>query len=364
MSSLLDQIKGMLGRYKEIERLISDPTIMGDQARYSALMRERGQLNKVISKYEEIEKVRRQRAETEAMLHDSSNGAEMRRLIEEELHQLQQTEEELIRSLEELMLARDEHGVQNRLIMEIRPGTGGEEAALFASDLLRMYLKYIEKKGWRCEIMQLTGTDLGGVKQASFIVEGEDVYKYLRFEAGAHRVQRVPRTEAQGRIHTSACTVAVLPEVEEVDIQINREDLQIDTFRSGGAGGQHVNKVSSAVRITHLPTGITVVCQTERSQHRNRELAMRWLRAKLYDHFYSCKKAQRDQMRKTQVGTGDRSEKIRTYNFPQNRVTDHRVGHSIYDLEGFMNGDMDGLIERLRQNEREERLKRLAQGNL
>lgn len=356
---MFNKVKEMVGRFEEIEHLLTKPEIVQDRAKFSALMKERGQLQKIVTRYRNLEDIRNQKAQAEELANDGSSDLELKKVAKEEVAELIQKEESLISELEDIMLTEDSESQRN-VIVEIRPGTGGEEAALFAGDLFRMYSKYADKKGWRMEVMEMSDTDLGGVKQVIFSLEGTDVYKYMKYESGTHRVQRVPRTEAQGRIHTSACTVAVLHEAEEVEIDIRKEDLQIDVYRASGAGGQHVNKTSSAVRITHLPTGTVVACQAERSQHRNRDLAMKWLRAKLYEHFNSQKKQERDNMRKVQVGTGDRSEKIRTYNFPQSRVTDHRITFSVHNLETFLDGDIDEMVAKLLEYEKEEKLKALA----
>jgi peptide chain release factor 1 len=278
-----------------------------------------------------------------------------------EIATLTKREAQLLAVLEEMALSSDETSARS-VIMEIRPGVGGEEASLFAGELLEMYTRFAGKKGWDLQLMDVVHSDLGGLKYGTIAIEGEDVYKFLKFETGAHRVQRVPRTEAAGRIHTSIATVAVLPQAEDVEIEINPQDVRIDTYSAGGPGGQHVNKTQSAVRLTHIPTNIVVQCQDQRSQTRNRDLAWKALKTKLYEHFEELKAKERRDMRRTQVGTGDRSDKIRTYNYPDSRITDTRLGASgsVHNLESFLQGDMDELMDRLLKWEREEKLKALA----
>jgi peptide chain release factor 1 len=285
----------------------------------------------------------------------------MKAEAEAEVAALTRREKELLAVLEEMALSSDETSARS-VIMEIRPGVGGEEASLFAGELLEMYERFSGKKGWDAQRMDVVHSDLGGLKYGTLAIEGEDVYKFLRFETGAHRVQRVPRTEASGRIHTSIATVAVLPQAEDVELNINPQDVRTDTYSAGGPGGQHVNKTQSAVRLTHIPTNIVVQCQDQRSQTRNRELAWKALKSKLYDHFEELKAKERRDLRRTQVGSGDRSDKIRTYNFPDNRITDTRLGASgsVHNLETFLQGDMDELMVRLLKWEREEKLKALA----
>jgi peptide chain release factor 1 len=354
---MLDPVREKAARFDEIERLIQDPAVASQPARYAALMKERGQLLKVVSPYRDLEAVQRQKKDAQALLSDP----EMKSEAEKEVADLERREAELLAKLEELVLTSDGQSARN-VIMEIRPGVGGEEACLFARELLDMYVKYAQRKGWQVQLMDVVHTDLGGLKYGTLAVEGEEVYKYLKFETGAHRVQRVPKTEASGRIHTSIATVAVLPEAEEVEVEINLQDVRIDTYSAGGPGGQHVNKTQSAVRLTHGPTGIVVQCQDQRSQTRNRELAFRWLRAKLYEHYEEQKAKERRDLRRNQVGTGDRSDKIRTYNFHDNRITDARLGASgsIHSLEEFLAGDLDELMTKLLEMERAQKLKDLG----
>ena len=348
MPSKLDDI---VKRYQEIEDLIIQPGIVKDRARYASLMKERRALSKTVERIKALENIRKQKKETEELINQHKNDKDFTALINEELNSLTDKEKKTLAELEEILIANEEEGYRN-VIMEIRAGTGGEEAALFAADLFRMYTRYADKKGWKCVLIDSNPTELGGLKDTTLSIEGENAYKYLRLESGTHRVQRVPHTEASGRIHTSACTVAVLPEAEEVEVEIKTEDLKIDTYSAGGPGGQHVNKTASAIRLTHIPTGIVVACQTERSQHRNRDLAMRLLRTRIYEHLASKTKQERDTMRKNQIGSGDRSEKIRTYNFPQNRVTDHRINFSLHNLTVVLDGELEELVNKLLQEDR------------
>jgi peptide chain release factor 1 len=354
---MLDQVRQKAARFDEIERLIQDPGVLSQPAQYAALMKERGQLSKLVTPFKELEGVQLQKKDVQALLLDP----EMKKEAEVELLQLERRESELVAKLEELALSTDAQSARS-VIMEIRPGVGGEEASLFARELLDMYVKFAQRRGWDVQLIDVVHTDLGGLKYGTLAIEGEDVYKYLKFETGAHRVQRVPKTEASGRIHTSIATVAVLPQAEEVEVEIDPQDVRIDTYSAGGPGGQHVNKTQSAVRLTHVPTNIVVQCQDQRSQTRNRELAWRWLRAKLYEHYEELKAKERRELRRTQVGSGDRSDKIRTYNFPDNRITDGRLGSSgsVHQLEEFLLGNMDELMERLLKWERDEKLKALA----
>ena len=353
---MFDQIREKAARYDEIEKLIQEPAIMSNPAKYAALMKERGQLLKTVSPYKELETVQKQKKEARDLLVDPEMKAE----AEKEVAALEKKEAELIAKLEELILTTDAQSSRSA-IMEIRPGVGGEEACLFARQLLDMYVKYANRKGWSVQLIDVTHTDLGGLKYGTLSIEGDDVYRFLRYETGAHRVQRVPKTESSGRIHTSIATIAVLPQAEEVELDIKPEEVRTDTFSAGGPGGQHVNKTQSAVRLTHDPTGIVVQCQDQRSQTRNRELAWQWLRAKLYDHYEEKKARERRDLRRTQVGTGDRSEKIRTFNFHDNRITDHRIGFSIHRLEDFLyEGNLDEMIQKLLDEERAQKLKALG----
>ena len=349
----------ILKRYEEIEKLIVQPEVIGNQARYAGLMKERGSLCKFTERIKALENIRREKKDAGELIQQHKDDKDFIALTTEELNTLSEKEKTVLAELEEMFLTGEEQGDRN-VIMEIRAGTGGDESALFTADLFRMYTKYADRKGWKCLLMDSSPTGLGGFKEVIFSIEGENVYKHLRFESGGHRVQRVPKTEASGRIHTSACTVAVLPEAEEVEIDIKPEDLKIDTYSAGGPGGQHVNKTASAVRITHIPTNTVVACQVERSQHRNKDLAMRLLRSRIYENMASKNKQERDKMRKTQIGSGDRSEKIRTYNFPQSRVTDHRINFSIHNLPVVLEGELDEMINKLLEEDRKLKLQNIS----
>ncbi|MBI5778589.1 MAG: peptide chain release factor 1 [Planctomycetes bacterium] len=349
----------ILKRYEEIEQLIVQPEVIGNQARYAGLMKERGSLSKFVARIKALEATRRHKKDAEELIQQNKADKDFIEMTNEELKTLSEKEKAVLTELEEMFLTDQEHGDRN-VIMEIRAGTGGEESALFAAELFRMYTKYADRRGWKCLLMDSSPTGLGGFKDVTFSIEGEDVYKHLRFESGGHRVQRVPHTEASGRIHTSACTVAVLPEAEDVEVEIRPEDLKIDTYSAGGPGGQHVNKTASAVRITHLPTNTVVACMVERSQHRNKDLAMRLLRSRIYENMASKNKQERDKMRKTQIGSGDRSEKIRTYNFPQSRITDHRINFSVHNLPGVLEGDLDEMINKLLEEDRKLKLQNIS----
>src|SRR5262245_7492457 len=357
---MFEEFKKQADRVDEIDRLLSDPAVSADPARCSTLLKERSRLVKWAGKYRDYEKAEKDRADAESMAAGEKDSA-MRELAQEEVRGLKEKAEKLKLEMEEQLLSADAD-TSRSVIVEIRPGVGGDEAALFAQELLQMYLKFAKRRGWTAELIEVVNTDLGGLNYATFSIEGEDVYKHLRFESGTHRVQRVPATEASGRVHTSTATVAVMPQAEDVDVTVNDKDLRIDTYSAGGPGGQHVNKTQSAVRITHLPTGIVVQCQDQRSQIRNRELAMRWLRAKLYEHEQTKQQKAMSDLRRSQIGSGDRSEKIRTYHFKDNRITDHRITFSIHDLTGFMEGDLDPMIAKLLEADRAEKLKALGAG--
>ena len=349
---MLDRLRALALRREDLEAQLADPAVYGDAARLREIHRELKELTPVAEAYQAYQKAERDRAEAEALLHDP----EFRDLAQEEYAAARAELERLERELKLLLLPRDPNDGRN-VILEIRQGVGGEESALFAASLLRMYTMYAQRRGWRLEVISENGTELGGIKECSALIEGEDVYSRLKFESGVHRVQRVPETESGGRIHTSAATVAVLPEAEEVECAVDPRDLQIDTYRASGAGGQHVNKTESAIRITHLPTGLVVECQDERSQYKNKDKAMRVLRARLYEMERAKQAADTAAQRRSQVGSGDRSERIRTYNFPQGRVTDHRIGLTLYRIDAVMNGDLDELIDALAAADQAERLK-------
>jgi peptide chain release factor 1 len=357
---VFEEFRKMADRVDEIDRLLADPAVAADPAKCSVLMKERARIARWGARYREYEKALRHIEEAEAMLAAGADP-EFRAMAEDEARALRPEVERMRREMEEHLLSADSESSRS-VIVEIRPGVGGDEAALFAQELLQMYLKYAKRKGWTTELIEVVNRELGGLNYGTFSIEGEEVYRHLRFESGTHRVQRVPATEASGRVHTSTATVAVMPQAEDVEISINDKDLRIDTYSAGGPGGQHVNKTQSAVRITHLPTNIVVQCQDQRSQIRNRELAMRWLRAKLYEHEQSKQQKVLSDLRRSQIGSGDRSEKIRTYNFHDNRVTDHRIGFSLHNLAEFMEGYIDEMIGKLQEADRAEKLKALGAG--
>ena len=341
--------------FEEINEMLMDPEVISDNEKYKNLMKEHKNLSPIIEKYREYKTVQNNLEGAKQLIDESGNDPEMREMAEEEYKECKEAIETITDELKILLLPKDEDDDKN-VIIEIRAGTGGEEAALFAHSIYRMYSMYSDRKGYKIEVMNINETELGGVKEISFMVEGNGAFSRFKFESGVHRVQRVPETETQGRVHTSAITVAVLPEAEEVEIDINPADLDIDTFRSGGAGGQHVNKTDSAIRITHKPTGVVVECQDERSQFKNRDKAMKMLRTKLLDAEREKQRAEISSERKSQVGSGDRSERIRTYNYPQSRLTDHRIGLTLYSLEQILDGDLDGVIDALITADRAEKL--------
>jgi len=349
-----ERLSSLLKRYDELTLLIQDPSLVKDQNRYRDVMKEHSHLDEIATLHNSIEELEKQVNDTKILVQEEKDQ-EMRDLAKEELKELEN--KLLINSdkLKFLLIPRDPLDEKN-IIMEIRAGTGGEEAALFAADLYRMYSRFAETKGWKFEIMNSNDTELGGIKEIIFSISGNNVYENLRYESGVHRVQRVPTTESSGRIHTSAVTVAVLPEADETEIDIKQEDLRIDVMRAGGPGGQCVNTTDSAVRITHLPTGVTVHCQDEKSQIKNKAKAMRILRSRIYEMEEAKAAAQRAEARKTQVGSGDRSQRIRTYNFPQNRLTDHRINLTLYKLDIIMQGDTDELFDALKLYAKEELL--------
>ena len=359
LPTLRRKLEALAERRDELERLLADPGVAGDQSRFRALSREFAQLEPLAAALADERRAREDLAAAEAMRGD----AELRDLADEEIVAAQARLSELDDTLMALLVPRDARD-DGGLYLEIRAGTGGDEAAIFAGDLLRMYSRYAERQGWRVEVESASPGEHGGFREVIARVEGEGAYARLKFESGTHRVQRVPETESQGRIHTSAATVAIIPVEEEGEpVEINPADLKVDTFRSSGAGGQHVNKTESAIRITHVPTGVVVECQTERSQHANRDKAMKRLKAQLLDAERSRQAAAEAQTRKLQVGSGDRSQRIRTYNFPQGRITDHRVeGLTLYDLPNIIEGGMDDLIGRLQHEHQADELARLAEG--
>ena len=352
---MLDKLQAIEDKYLELEQLISDPDIIANQGEWQKLTRNHARLTPIVTVFRQYKTVRQGMDEALEMLKDKLDD-DFRAMVQAELNELKEKTLSLEEDLRILLLPKDPNDDKN-VIVEIRGGAGGDEAALFAGDLFRMYTRYAENQGWRSEILDANAPDLGGFKEVVFSIQGEGAYSKLKYESGVHRVQRVPTTEASGRIHTSTVTVAVLPEAEEVDVEVNPNDLRIDTYCASGAGGQHVNKTESAVRITHLPTGIVVQCQDEKSQLKNRDKAMRVLRSKLLEAAEQKQHAEMAQTRKSQVGTGDRSERIRTYNFPQGRVTDHRIGLTLHKLDFILNGDVDELINGLITADRSEKLK-------
>ncbi len=356
---MIDKLQEVEKRYEEVNALLCQSEIVSDIDKYTSLMKEMKHLTPVVEKFREYKSAKQTNEESREMLNDSSLDDDFAQMVKEEFEQSKEDLERISEELKILLLPRDPNDDKN-VIIEIRGGAGGEESALFAGVLYRMYTMYAESKGFKTEVISANETGLGGYKEISFSVNGDGAYSRFKFESGVHRVQRVPETESQGRIHTSTTTVAVLPEAEEVDFEINDKDLQIDTFRSSGAGGQHINKTSSAIRITHIPTGTVVECQDQRSQHQNKEKAMMVLRARLLDAEQAKHDAEIAGERKAQVGTGDRSERIRTYNYPQGRISDHRIGLTLYKLEQFLNGDMDEMIDALITADTAEKLK--AQG--
>ena len=353
---MLDKLKSVEKRFENINEMLCAPDISSDMAKYTKLMRELKQLTPVVDKYREYRRAKGSFDEARELLSEGSLERDFREMVQEEYETARADMERFTEELKVLLLPPDPNDGKN-VIIEIRGGAGGEESSLFAGVLYRMYSMYAETKGWKTEILSLSETGLGGFKEISFMVEGEGAYSRFKFESGVHRVQRVPETESQGRIHTSTVTVAVLPEAGEVDVDINPADLQIDTFRASGAGGQHINKTDSAIRITHLPTGTVVECQDERSQHKNREKAMKVLRSRLLQTEQEKQSAAIAGERRAQVGTGDRSERIRTYNYPQGRVSDHRIGLTLYKIEAILNGDLDEIIDALITADTAEKLK-------
>ena len=357
---MLNKLQGFKTRYEELTNKLSRPDAMEDQSAWREMVKEHAQLEEIVAVFDEYSAAAVALKDCKAMLEERLDP-EMREMVHAELGELAQKQEELIERLKIMLLPKDPNDEKN-VIIEIRAGTGGEEASLFGADLLRMYLRYAERHGFKTEFLNENMTEMGGVKEVALSLSGKGAYSRMKFESGVHRVQRVPETESQGRIHTSAATVAVLPEAEDVEVEIDSKDLQIDTYRSGGAGGQHVNKTESAIRITHLPTGLVVQCQDERSQYKNKDKAMRVLKSRLYDLYQSQKAGAEASVRKSLVGSGDRSERIRTYNFPQGRVTDHRINMTLYRLESFLDGDMDEIIDGLILAERTAQLTGQSEG--
>ncbi|MCV3329594.1 peptide chain release factor 1 [Pediococcus pentosaceus] len=342
---IIEKVQAIADRYEELSELLADPEVLGDSQRYQELSKEEGEIRETVEKYREYRKTVDAIAENEELQREKLDP-EMDSLVKAELAELRETKATLEEEIKILMLPTDPNDDKN-IIMEIHGAAGGDEASLFAADLYNMYTRYAETQGWKVEVVDENATDVGGFKEIVLMISGNKVYSKLKYENGAHRVQRVPVTESAGRVHTSTSTVGVMPEAEDVDIEIDQKDIRTDVYRSSGAGGQHINKTSSAVRMTHLPTGIVVAMQDERSQQQNREKAMRILKARVYDYYQTQEEDAYNAERKSAVGTGDRSERIRTYNFPQNRVTDHRIGLTLNKLDRVMNGELDDIIDAL-----------------
>ncbi len=354
MDKLLSKLSGINDRYIEVGKQIVDPSVIADQKKYSALTKEYKDLEVIVEKYKEFKLVVENIASSKEVIKTETDP-DFKEMAEEELNSLLKREDELKEEVKMLLIPKDPDDGKDTII-ELRAGTGGDEASIFVGDLYKMYTKFCEGKGWKASLLYANEGTMGGFKEISFSVEGENVYGNMKFESGVHRVQRVPQTESQGRVHTSAATVAVLPEAEDVDIEINPADIRRDTYRASGAGGQHVNKTESAVRLTHVPTGVVVECQEERSQFKNHDKAMKMLRTKLYEAEVIKKEQERAQARKSQVSTGDRSAKIRTYNYPQGRCTDHRIGLTLYSLDSIMLGDIQQIVDALKVAENAEKL--------
>ncbi|MBT2678602.1 peptide chain release factor 1 [Bacillus sp. ISL-35] len=351
---MFDRLQAVEDRYERLNELLSDPEVVNDSKKLREYSKEQSDIQETVMAYREYKEVKEQLADAKAMLEDKLD-ADMREMVKEEISELEPRIEELEARIKILLVPKDPNDDKN-VIMEIRGAAGGDEAALFAGDLYRMYSRYAESQGWKTEVIDASTTGVGGFKEIIFMINGNGAYSKMKFENGAHRVQRVPETESGGRIHTSTATVACLPEAEEVEIELHDKDIRFDAFASSGAGGQSVNTTMSAVRLTHIPTGIVVSCQDEKSQHKNKDKAMKVLRARVYDKFQQEAQAEYDQVRKSAVGTGDRSERIRTYNFPQNRVTDHRIGLTIQKLDQILQGKMDEIIEALIMEDQSQRL--------
>ena len=341
---MLNKLEKIADRFREVEGLLSDPTVINDQPRYRALTKEHAELTDVVSGYERSCRIKEEIVGSQELLKDPD--LDVREMANAEVAELEAELAELESQLKLMLLPKDPNALRN-VIIEVRAGTGGDEAALFAGDLFRMYCRYADRKGWKVELLNTSEAGIGGYKEVIALISGKGVFTRFKYESGTHRVQRVPETEAQGRIHTSACTVAVLPEAEDVELNIDPSDLRIDLYRASGAGGQHVNKTESAVRITHIPTGVVVACQDEKSQHKNKARAMKVLKSRILDAMQAEQQAEMAADRKSQVGSGDRSGRIRTYNFPQGRCTDHRVGLTLYKLDAIMQGDLDEIIDTL-----------------
>lgn len=355
---MFKKLDKMLERYEKLNLLVSDPAVIAKMDEWKAYTKELADMQETVEKYTEYKKITDEREQLYVSLAEETDK-EMKDLIEQEIYDLKSKSEVIAEELRVLLLPKDPDDDKN-VIIEVRAGAGGEEASLFAYELYKMYVKFAEKNRWKTEEIESSETELGGVKEVVFSVNGKNAYSKLKFESGVHRVQRVPETESQGRVHTSTATVAVLPEASDVEVVIDEKDLRVDTLRSSGAGGQHINKTESCIRLTHIPTGIVVLCQDERSQTKNRDKAMKVLKSRLYDYYKSKADKEYSENRRSQVGTGDRSERIRTYNFPQGRITDHRIGLTLHSIDAFMEGEIDEMIQALAIADRESRL---AMGN-
>lgn len=351
---MFDKLNFILQKYEELSMKVSDPDVISNQPVWQKHIKEMGEMEPIVTKYKEYQKTKEGIADAKEML--DSGDEEIKELAKMELSELEDKLPELESALKVLLLPKDPNDDKN-VILEVRAGTGGEEAALFGQDLLRMYLRYAERRGWKAEIMDSNDTGIGGIKEASVLIKGKGAYSRLKYESGTHRVQRVPETESSGRIHTSAATVAVLPEVDDVEVEVNPNDVRVDVYRSSGNGGQCVNTTDSAVRLTHIPTGLVVTCQDEKSQIKNKDKAFKVLKSRLYDMKLKEQNAEISAERRSQVGSGDRSERIRTYNFPQGRVTDHRIGMTLYRLDGFLDGDIDEIVDGLITSDQAEKMK-------
>ena len=360
MDKLFDRLQMLADRYEELGELLSDPDVIADSKRFMELSKEMADLRETVEKYEKYKQVVQQIKDDEEMLSTGLDD-EMAAMVKEELSDSKNEKQKLEQEIKILLLPKDPNDGKD-LIMEIRGAAGGDEASLFAADLFSMYSKYAERQGWSIEVLDKNMTEVGGFKEIALTINGKNVWSKLKYESGAHRVQRVPVTESAGRVHTSTATVVVMPEEEDVEIDLDPKDIRVDVYRSSGAGGQHINKTSSAVRMTHLPTGIVVAMQDQRSQQQNREKAMKILKARVYDYYKSQEQSEYDENRKSAVGTGDRSERIRTYNYPQNRVTDHRIGLSLNKLDRIMNGELDDVIDALVLYDQTKALEELQNG--
>ena len=353
---MFDKLSFISDKYNALTEKVSDPQIIADQSKWQKYAKELSELEPIVKKFQEYQQVKKIIAESKELLNESSSDEELRELAKLELSEMEDKVEPLEEELKVLLLPKDPNDEKN-VILEIRAGTGGDEAALFGADLFRMYSRYAERRGWKTELMEMNETGIGGIKEAVLLIKGKGAYSRLKYESGAHRVQRVPETESSGRVHTSAATVAVLPEVDEVEVNLNPNDVRVDVYRSSGNGGQSVNTTDSAVRLTHIPTGTVVTCQDEKSQIKNKEKAFKVLAARLYDVMIREQTDEISQQRKSQVGSGDRSERIRTYNFPQGRVSDHRTGVTLYKLDAFLDGDLGEIIDGLITTDQAEKMK-------